>query len=188
MKGKDGMPNGASSVLLDQFRQGTAETFDDAFETLFRLHQRSVYGWLLRIVRNSATAEDLTIETFWRIYRSHARFDPARGFEPWAHRIATHVALDWLRTQRPETELTIDVPMPPSGDPGISADIRHKIATAILRLPPSLRIVAVLALIEELPHKDIAQALGISVGAVKVRVFRAVRSLRKDLQQQGITP
>ena len=40
------------SNVLDDFRQGTAETFDDAFETLFRIHQPSVYGWLLRIVRN----------------------------------------------------------------------------------------------------------------------------------------
>ena len=182
------MSNAASRALLDQFRQGTAETFDDAFETLFRLHQRSICGWLLRIVRNRSAAEDLTIETFWRIYRSHAGFDPARGFEPWARRIATNVAFDWLRTQRPESELTIDMPMPSSGDPGISAEIRGKIALAILRLPPSLRIVAVLALVEELPHKEIAEALDISVGAVKVRVFRAVHSLRKDLQRQGIRP
>ena len=44
------------------------------------------------------------METFWRIYRAHARFDPTRGFEAWARTIATHAALDWLRTQQPETE------------------------------------------------------------------------------------
>jgi RNA polymerase sigma-70 factor, ECF subfamily len=181
------MPSGASNVL-DDFRQGAAETFDDAFETLFRTHQRSVYGWLLRIVRNPAAAEDLTIETFWRIYRAHACFDPARGFEPWARTIATRVALDWLRAQRPETELACDVAAPASVDPGISAEIRSTTAAAFTRLPPKLRIAAVLAIVEELPHKEIAEALGISVAAVKVRVFRALRLLRKDLQQQGITP
>jgi DNA-directed RNA polymerase specialized sigma24 family protein len=51
-----------------------------------------------------------------------------------------------------------------------------------------LRVAAVLAVVEELPHKEVAAALGISVAAVKVRVFRALRLLRKDLQQQGITP
>jgi RNA polymerase sigma-70 factor, ECF subfamily len=187
MYGKDTMPNGASNVL-DDFRQGAAETFDDAFETLFRIHQRSVYGWLLRIVRNPSTAEDLTVETFWRIYRAHACFDPTRGFEPWARTIATRVALDWLRTQRPETELAFDVPAPVSIDPGISAEIRRKTTLAFSRLPPKLRIAAVLAVVEELPHKEIAEALGISIAAVKVRVFRALRLLRKDLQQQGITP
>ncbi len=81
----------------------------DAFEELFRLHQRAVYGWILRIVRNPAAAEDLTVETFWRIYKAHARFEAARGFEPWARRIATRAALDWLRARRPEGELTAEV-------------------------------------------------------------------------------
>jgi DNA-directed RNA polymerase specialized sigma24 family protein len=55
-------------------------------------------------------------------------------------------------------------------------------------LPPSLRAAAILAVVEEQPHKDIAAALGITVGAVKLRVFRALRLLRKDLEKQGITP
>ena len=86
------MQNEPSSVL-NEFRQGNV----DAFETLFHLHQRVVYGWILRIVRNPATAEELTVETFWRIYQARARFEPSRGFEGWARRIATHAALDWLR-------------------------------------------------------------------------------------------
>jgi RNA polymerase sigma-70 factor (ECF subfamily) len=185
------MRDGASNVLrnvLDEFRRGDSEKFDDAFETLFRLHQRTVYGWLLRIVRNPAAAEDLTVETFWRIYRAHARFDPSRGFEAWARTIATHAAFDWLRKQRPETELMMDVPAPSTGDAAVSDEIRRKTAQAFTRLSPTLRIAAVLAVVEELPHKEVAAALGISVAAVKVRVFRALRLLRKDLQQQGITP
>jgi RNA polymerase sigma-70 factor (ECF subfamily) len=185
------MRDGASNVLssvLDEFRRGDSEKFEDAFETLFRLHQRTVYGWLLRIVRNPAAAEDLTVETFWRIYRAHARFEPSRGFEAWARTIATHAAFDWLRTQRPETELMMDVAAPSTGDPAISDEIRRKTTEAFTRLSPTLRIAAVLAVVEELPHKEVAAALGISVAAVKVRVFRALRLLRKDLQQQGITP
>jgi RNA polymerase sigma-70 factor (ECF subfamily) len=76
------MRNEASDVL-NAFRQGDL----DAFETLFRQHQRAVYGWIFRIVRNAATADELTVETFWRIYRAHARFEPSRGFEGWARRI-----------------------------------------------------------------------------------------------------
>ena len=61
-------------------------------------------------------------------------------------------------------------------------------ALAFSRLPPRLRVAAVLAVVEELPHKETAAALGISVAAVKVRVFRALRLLRHDLEQQGIRP
>lgn len=174
--------------VLDEFRQGRPETFDAAFETLFRRHQRAVYGWLLRIVRNPAAAEDLTVETFWRIYRAHARFNPTRGFEGWARTIATHAALDWLRAQRPETEFSIELAAPATADPAISAEIRSKTALAFRKLPPKLRIAAILVIVEEQSHKEVADALGISVAAVKVRVFRALRLLRKDLEQQGITP
>ena len=69
-----------SEDVLNRFRLGDL----DAFESLFREHQRSVYGWILRIVRDTAAAEDLMVETFWRIHRAHARFEPARSFEPWA--------------------------------------------------------------------------------------------------------
>jgi RNA polymerase sigma-70 factor (ECF subfamily) len=177
------MQNEASNVL-NEFRQGSVA----AFETLFRVHQRAVYGWILRIVRNPATAEDLTVETFWRIHRAHARFQPLHGFEGWARRIATHAALDFLRTTRLETELPADIPAPPTADPAVSAELRSKTALAFQRLPPKLRIAAILSVVEEQPGKDVAEALGISVAADKLRVFRALRLLRKDLASQGITP
>ena len=177
---------------LIRFRQGDAASRESAFEALFRLHQRAVHGWILRIVRNPAAADDLTIETFWRIYRAHARFEPERGFEPWARRIATRAALDWLRAQRPEraldSEFFADVALPSGPDPAVTEEIRRKTAQAFARLRPALRIAATLAVIEQRPYSEVADALGISVAAVKVRVFRALRLLRKDLQQQGITP
>ncbi len=179
-------------AYLLEFRQGDDAARDAAFEALFRLHQRTVHGWILRIVRNSPAADELTVETFWRIYRAYARFDPERGFEPWARRIATRAALDWLRAQKPEytvaNEFFADLPSPQEANPAISAEIRLKTAQAFARLRPGLRVAATLAVIEERPHKEVAEALGISVTAVKLRVFRALRMLRKDLQRQGITP
>ena len=187
MEGEDQMLS-TSNDVLDRFRHGDP----DAFEALFRLHQRAVYGWILRIVRNPSAAEDLTVETFWRIHSAHARFAPARGFEGWARRIATHAALDWLRTQRPATEASSEpmdaLPAPQTADPAITAEIRRSTALAFNRLPPKLRIAAVLAVVEEQPNREVAEALGISVAAVKLRVFRALRLLRKDLERQGITP
>jgi RNA polymerase sigma-70 factor (ECF subfamily) len=181
------MRNEASGVLIE-FRQGSL----DAFETLFRLHQRAVYGWILRIVRNPETAEDLTIEAFWRIHKARARFEPGMGFEGWARRIATYAALDWLRARRGENEFSsetlAELPAPAAPDPAVTAEIRLRTAQAFQRLPPKLQIAATLAVVEELPQRDVAAALGISVAAVKLRVFRALRLLRKDLERQGITP
>jgi RNA polymerase sigma-70 factor (ECF subfamily) len=172
------------SERLRQFCHGDLE----AFEALFREHQTEVYGWIVRMVRDPAAAEDLTVETFWRIYRARARFDPARSFGAWARRIATNAALDHLKTARPETDLPDDLPAAALPDPGISEELRRKTAGAFRRLPPKLQVAATLALIEEQPYKEIAEALGISTGAVKVRVFRALRFLRKELQRQGLNP
>ena len=172
------------SDVLRQFCGGNL----DAFEALFRRHQGEVYRWIVRIVRDPAAAEDLTVETFWRIYRAHARFNPTGSFSPWARRIATNAAFDHLKTARPETDLPDDLAAPSSPDPGISEELRRKTARAFRRLPPKLQVAAALALIEEQPYKEIAEALGISTGAVKLRVFRATRFLRKELKQQGIEP
>ncbi len=172
------------SDVLRQFCHGDLE----AFETLFRVHQSEVYGWIVRIVRDRAAAEDLTIETFWRIHRAHARFDPGRSFGAWARRIATNTALDFLKSARSETAISEELEAPVLPDPGISEEVRRKMAFAFERLPPKLRIVAALALIEEQPYKEIAEALGISLSAVKVRVFRAVRFLREELKRQGVEP
>ncbi len=54
--------------LLERFALGDLE----AFETLFRQFQGEVYGWIVRVVRDPGIAEDLTVETFWRIYRARA--------------------------------------------------------------------------------------------------------------------
>ena len=168
--------------LLERFAAGDLE----AFEALFRQHQEEVYAWSVRIVRDSGIAEDLTVETFWRIYKSRTRFDPAGNFRAWARRIATNAALDHLRHSRQETELPEDLPTARAVDPAIQREAREQISKAFHELAPKYRLVATLALIEGEPYNNIAEAAGISIALVKVRVFRAVRMLRKKLNSFGV--
>lgn len=170
--------------LLEQFALGDIQ----AFETLFRQFQGEVYRWIVRIVRNPALAEDLTVEAFWRIYRSRARFDPGRSFGAWARRIATHVAIDHLSSARREVELTRDFPARAQADPAVREELDRAITAAFRSLPGKLQVAATLALVEELPYQEIGEALGISVNGVKSRVFRATRLLRKRLQRMGFEP
>src|ERR1700740_1727767 len=101
--------------LLERFAAGDLE----AFETLFRGHQKEVYGWIVRIVRDSGIAEDLTVETFLRIHQARARLRPDGNFAAWARRIATNAALDHLRRARRETELPEDVVAEARPDPAV---------------------------------------------------------------------
>ena len=85
--------------LLKRFRQGDP----DAFEALFRQFQGEVYSWIVRIVRDPSTAEDLTVDTFWRIYRARGRFDSEKSFGAWARRIATNLAIDHFAPEAPRS-------------------------------------------------------------------------------------
>lgn len=170
--------------LLERFAKGDL----DAFETLFRQFQGRVYAWIVRIVRDTGAAEDLTVETFWRIFRSRGRFNPEADFGGWAYRIATNLALSHMRRRPREQALPADMPQSRvwDRDPALQREEREEIRRAFSRLPARLQPVATMALIEERPYQEIAAALGIPPGTVKSRVFRAVRILRKQLQGMGV--
>ena len=170
--------------LLERFATGDLE----AFEVLFRQHQGEVYAWTVRIVRDTGIAEDLTVETFWRIHKARARFDPSGNFQGWARRIATNAALDHLRSARRETELPEDLASPAQPDSAVRRETREQLKQAFHQLPAKYRLVATLALVEDEPYDKIAEAAGISAAVVKIRVFRAVRMLRKKLQSLGLQP
>jgi RNA polymerase sigma-70 factor, ECF subfamily len=145
-----------------------------------------VYGGIVRIVRDPSVAEDLTLETFWRIHRARGRFDPGASFGAWARRIATNLAIDHLRQTRREVALPENLAEPASADPIVCREMRRQIAVAFRRLPVKLRVAATLSLIEEQSPQEIAEALGTSEGVVRVRVFRAVRLLRQHLRRVGM--
>lgn len=163
--------------LLERFKQGEI----DAFETLVRQFQGEIYGWVVRIVRDPGVAEDLAIETLWRVYKARRRFRPDGSFCAWARRIATNLAIDYLRTRHSEQELVWEPEARAEADLLEREETCERIRQAFRRLPAKLQVAATLALIEEQSYDEIADALGTSVGAVKLRVFRAVRILRKQL-------
>ena len=170
--------------LLQRFARGEI----DAFETLVRQFQGDIYAWIVRIVRDPGTAEDLTAETLWRVYRARHQFRPDGNFGAWARRIATNLAIDHLRRKRPEESLLAEPAGTPQPDRVLQQEMREKIQLAFCRLPAKLQVPAMLALVEDRPYEEIADALGTSVGAVKQRVFRAVRILRERLTKLGVRP
>ena len=156
-------------------------------ESLFRLFEVEGYRWVLRAVRDASMAEDVVVEAFWRAYRGRARFDWSRRFGAWMRRIATNVARDHLRAARRRAgwgPIADELPAAASPDGGV----RESIALAFRRLPPRLQVVATLALVEDRPYTEIADALDLPVGTVESRVFRAIRVLRKELARLGVRP
>ncbi|HTZ48846.1 MAG TPA: RNA polymerase sigma factor [Verrucomicrobiae bacterium] len=174
---------GARVEVLERFAAGDAE----AFECLFRQHQGAVFRWIVRIVRNPAVAEELTVETFWRIHRARSRFDAKKGnFCGWMRRIATNVALDHLRRVQPEVELPEELPARRTPVAAEQNELRRLIYAAMDHLSPQVRAAVLLALVGEEPYEEVGKALGISTAAAKLRVFRGVRVLRKELSRVGV--
>jgi len=168
--------------LLERFAAGDL----DAFESLFRQYQGEVYRWVMRIVRDPSVAEDLTVEAFWRAHKAHAGFHPEANFAAWLRRIATNLALDHLRKRRPYVELPDDLAAERKADSVVQQQTRAVLRKAFAELPPRLRIVAQLGLVEDESYAEMAQALGISAGVARTRMFRAVRLLRKKLRRLGV--
>jgi len=170
--------------VLERFAAGEVE----AFEPLFRQHQREVYVWIVRIVRDPAAAEDLTLEAFWRLYQKRDRLDPVANCAAWLRRVATNLAIDHLRRFKPTVLLAAEPAGPNQTDSVELQEGRAAIRNAVNGLSPKLRAVVQLVLIENEPYAAVAESLGISLSAVKLRVFRATRILRKKLKEAGVWP
>jgi RNA polymerase sigma-70 factor (ECF subfamily) len=175
--------------MADEVDRGTLDRFVQgdpwAFEAIYRQLEADVFRWIVRIVRDEDAAEDVLVEAFWRAYRGRARFDASRSFAAWMRRIATNASLDHLATRRRHARSgTIDANPPATRDPDRA--LLDSIETAFGRLSPKLRVVATLALVEEQPYAEIADALNVPLGTVKSRVHRAVRALRKELERLGV--
>jgi RNA polymerase sigma-70 factor (ECF subfamily) len=157
-----------------------------AFEAIYRDWRGHVYRWALRIVRNRHAAEDVTAEAFWRAYRSRATFDLARDFGAWMRRIATNAAIDRLQEARRDAGRHVPLEFDVAAEQRPSGEIREEVAAAIARLSPKLRAVVLLMFVEGESYAEIADALGLSMTAVRLRMFRAVRQLRRYLDRSGL--
>lgn len=178
---------------LDRARQGDR----DAFGRLVRRHQRRVYAAALHILGSHSDADDVTQETFVRAYRGLATFDGRADFFTWLYRITVNTALNAMRSEKRGTALhqkghaeAAHVGGRPEalGQDGLSpAQKTHQAAEvtrvleAIATLSAPLRVTLVLATVEELPHKQIAEILEIPEGTVAWRVNEARRLLKLKL-------
>jgi len=165
--------------LMQRVAQGDAS----ALAPLVARWRGPLFGFLARRAGES-DAEDLFQETWIRVVRHGARFDPARRFSTWLFQIANNLCRDrarrlavrerYRRAHRAEAR---DDPARRAAAPlALRLDVRERVA----RLPDRLREVLVLRYYRELPEKEIAAVVGIPPGTVKSRLHAAVKALREQ--------
>ena len=179
----------AEAIRLAQ--QGDA----GAFERIYRLHSRRVYALCLRMVGNTAEAEDLAQDAFLQLFRKIGTFRGESAFSTWLHRLSVNVVLMKLRKKTlPETSLeeTTDPDDESSGprrelgalDLLLSGSIdRVHLERAIEQLPPGYRQVFVLHDVQGFEHNEIAKLMECSIGNSKSQLHKARMRLRELLQE-----
>lgn len=155
-----------------------------ALGPLFDRHHAALLNFYLRTLGNRAASEDLMQEVFFRILKYRRTYRPGSRFVTWMYQIARHTRVDYFRKRHEEIEWddTFAAPVE-EGDPAERAQCRHRLALAMRQLPEEKREILVLSRFQGLRYEAIAQLLKCEVGAVKVRVHRAVRELRERYHQ-----
>lgn len=174
----------------------------NAFEKLVLEYEKNVYNIALRMTGNSEDASDMTQEAFIKAYNSLQSFRGDSKFSVWLYRIATNVCLDFLRSRsrKPTVSLSVednegeevqlDV-ADESQSPELLLDrqmTRESVRRGLETLSPEYRQILLLREIQGLSYDEISQALGLEVGTVKSRIFRARKKLCTFLLQDGNIP
>ena len=176
--------------LMLRVREGD----ETSFALLLDRHRMPVIHFLYRMVQNQGVAEELAQEVFLRVYKSRESYEPSAKFTTWMFRIASHLALNWIRDHKKERhQASLDEDMGDGmerqvsdGKPTIEEDLVRQTKLAEIRrvvdaLPEKQRAAVLMHKYEGLDYQQIARALECSESALKSILFRAYETLRLKL-------
>jgi len=186
----------SDAELVRQAKEGNTQ----AFEALVRKHTPKVYGLALGMMRNPTDAQDVVQDTFFNCYRKLDSFRGEAAFSSWLYRIAHNMCLMKMRSRRRRPEVSLEIHSlefdadgqhqrqiedfsPRLDDLYENKELGQVILKGMETLPESYRVVFVLADLQHLSMKEIAQVLNLTVPNVKTRLHRARLKLREYLSE-----
>ncbi len=157
----------------------------DRLGDLFERHHGPLYGFFVHLTGDRTTSEDLVQLVFYRILKYRHTYRDEGKFSAWIYHLARKVAADHFRRSNTGPAATDPADLqsvpdqgPHAADRAVAADDTSRLHAALAALDPGQRELLVLSRFQHLRHEEIARLLDISVGAVKVRVHRALKELR----------
>ena len=165
----------ADTDLVRRARRGDSA----AFEALYRRHARAVHGFALRLCGDPAAAEDIVQDTVLKLFGFLGGFRDEAPLRPWLKRVASNLAIDRLRRQRPQ----LDAPLEEDAwaDRGPGPDLHAEGEGLLRRLPPLVRTVVWLHEMEGWSHPELARRFGRSQSWSKSVLARGLARLRGEL-------
>jgi RNA polymerase sigma-70 factor (ECF subfamily) len=178
-------PTPTDSTLMERVRSGDLEQLSELFER----HHRRLYQFFLKLARDRSVAEDLVQEVFVRLLKYRHTWRDEAEFVPWMFALARNAAVDHFRSRTRDSKR--DAAAMPDLTPQPAHAVERleelerasQLRAALDLLAPDKREVLLLARFGELRHDRIAAMLGISPGAVRVRLHRALKELREAYRQ-----
>jgi len=177
--------NDRDVALMERVKNGD----DGAFEELLTRHYQSVYRLAYRFLYDSPEAEDITQEVFLRVFRAAQTYSPKAKFSTWLYTITKNLCFNELRKKRSVTVFSIEdevLPELPSLDESPvlkleEEEVKKRVLDAVKELPANLRIAVLLLKYHGLSYEEVAEILGCTINAVKLRVHRAKKFLTKSI-------
>ena len=173
------------STLMGRVRDGEL----DLLAELFERHHRRLFQFFLRLTGDRSAAEDLVQEVFVRLIKYRHTWRNEAEFVPWMFALARNAGVDHFRARHREARRDAAAAPAPAPEPARAVERleererAEQLRDALDRLAPQKREVLLLARFGELRHERIAEMLGISPGAVRVRLHRALKELREAYRQ-----
>jgi RNA polymerase sigma factor (sigma-70 family) len=172
------------SFLLDKIRN--SETKNYGFNLLVTKYQQKVYWHLRKMVIDHDDADDLTQETFIKIYRHIDSFREDSQLFTWIYRIATNECLTFLQKKKrrfflPLVDITKELESKIDASPVSGDEIQRVLQKALLTLPEKQRLVFNMKYFDDLSYEQIAAITGTSVGALKASYHHAVKKIEEYL-------
>jgi RNA polymerase sigma-70 factor, ECF subfamily len=170
--------------LVERTKGGDLRSYEELVRRYERLVGRVIYPYAGR----DAAVEDLVQETFLRAYDRLSTFNPEYRFKTWLLAIANNLGIDTLRRRRDVVEFNPELHAPLARGPeaaAAEAELARSVQDAVMTLPETYSVPLVLRYAESLTYAEIAEILGISIPALKSRLFRARNMLAERLEERG---
>lgn len=165
-----------------------------AYDLLYRRHAQVMYNLIVRIVRDTATAEDLLQDVFWQVWENANQYRGSGAALAWMMRVARNRALDQLRRQRVRPPTVSDdaeevekVPAAVSTEETVEMQMRRaQVQRALESIPEEQRLCLELAYFEGLSQREIAEQTNLAVGTIKSRIRIGLEKVERVLRGSGI--
>ena len=190
------MRDDSDESLMLRYRDGDVR----AFELLVTRHRKALFNFILRFVRDTAQAEDVTQETFLRLVKGADAYERQAKFTTWLYTIARNLCVDQTRRRKHRKHASLDAPMDSSEESGTLMDVvpgtemasdrqtvnkqlHEQMQRAIGALSEEQREVFLMREFLDMPFKQIADVVGVPENTVKSRMRYALEKLRLELDE-----